>query len=345
MCANDAACTAFNLLPFPNNSSASCCLYSAFSGSTDTVPGWLFYSLPQCEICAAGYFKHGRRCEPASVPPLVEGGAQTLRTVMIPLTTGADTELLTIVAMAEDGFAPLTFTLEDGSANDVLAINSTSGVLTLVQPLTQPGLLSATIIIRDNRDNCTRLDGHNVPHTLPGPCETQVNVAVDPVVFFNCPDTIVAYLSLDANNTNVTWVEPTLPSYLDHLIVSRNLGDITAPADVPPPFQYTAGTRTVTYTTEPLSIGGSMTCSFDVVVELGFAVDVLSVARQADTYLVQEFLVVELGASNDGSRLPPLSGTVADSDVLVIEVRSPSSDPFVVAPKVCGKMSEGTVLF
>lgn len=333
-CTSDPTCLSFSIFPFATNTSASCCLYTAFSESTYSAVGSLFYSMPQCDACVAGYFKRDRQCEVLSVPPTVQGGTDTVRSVKLPLTTDIGTALLQISATSQVGFGPLTFALAAGSS-PVLSINATTGILRLVQPLSQsPSQLSTTIVIRDTRADCTQLDAHGVPRTVDGPCESRVDVVVYPAVFLNCPAPVSAYLALNANNTDVAWIEPTLPPYLGNLTVTRNLGDITAGDDETPPFQYPAGRRTVTYTTEALSIGGRVTCSFDVVVERGFAVDVTSVAHKAEPYMVQEFLVAELGESNDGSRLPALTGTVVDDATLAIGIRAPVGQPFAVTPKV-----------
>lgn len=323
---------------------ASCCFYSDTSVSTFAAASTtLLYSMPQCEECALGYYKRGRRCEALTGPPSVEGGTDNARVVRIPMTTPIGTELLTIIATAEAGYGPLTFSLAEG-ASAQLGIDSVTGTLFLAQPLLAPQSLMAVIVIRDAREDCTQLDADGLPRTVPGGCQSRVEVVVYPAVFLNCPVSVNAYLPLDASTVSVNWVEPTLPAYIGNLTVTRDLGNPVEPVGNEPPFHYVPGHHRITYTTDPLSVGGSITCSFDVVVEHGFAVDVTSVGRKAEPYMVQEFLVVELSEATEGSRLPPLGGAVASGDTLAIGIRSPSDHPFAVTPKVsCHDGEKGEV--
>ena len=86
------------------------------------------------------------------------------------------------------------------------------------------------------------------------------------------------------------------------------------------------------YTTEPLSVGGRVTCSFEIIVERGFGLAISNIGRRAKTNIVQEFLVAELHEGNAGARLPAVTGRFLDEE-LAIGVLAPTSSPFPSHPR------------
>lgn len=320
-CENRLNCVAFDVKAVVGK----CCLYSAFSAADNAylAHGAVFYTMPQCDSCAAAYYKFGRRCLPLAVPPKVYGGLSP-RVIRIPLSTPASTTLLFIEAEAEAGFGPITLQVD----NPLLRITP-NGNLELVAALDSPTTFSAIITVRDNRTSCTVRGAAGNIITADGPCTVTIPVTVRVAVFLSCPSTVNAFVGLDKTSAEVTWEEPRMPAFLGYLAITRELGDADSSSA---PFLYSIGRRRVTYTSEPLSLGESITCAFDVVVRPGYSFTVSSIARRVSPRRVHEFLVVELGKANEGARLAPIEGTLAATGTLSIGIVSPAGTPFAVTP-------------
>ena len=319
-CEDKLDCVAFNV----QAAAGECCLYSAFSTlGVFAAPGAALYTMPQCDRCATGYYKSGRHCLSFSVPPSVDGGLST-RVIQIPLATPANTKLLSIEAEVEAGFGPITFQVD----SPLLRI-TTNGNVELADALDSATTFSVVITVRDNRTSCTLPGDSDLPFTTDGPCIVAIPVIVRVAVFLFCPTSVNAFVGLDKATAEVTWDEPRLPAFLGDLIVSRDLGSTDSSRA---PFLYPVGRHRVTYTSEPLSLGGSITCTFDVVVRPGYSLIVPSIARRASPRRVQEFFVVELGEANEGVRLAAIEGELQVGGTLSIGVASPAGAPFAVTP-------------
>jgi hypothetical protein len=282
-------------------------------------------SLSQSDSCTTGYYKLGRCCMLFAVPPTVNGGLAT-RVAQIPLTTPVNTTLLSIEAEAEASFGPATFQVDSPLLRITL-----DGSVELVTALDSATTFSATITVRDNRTSCTVLGPLDQPITTIGPCAVTIPVTIRVAVFLSCPANINIFVGLDKTTAEVTWEEPRLPAFLgvDDLAVSRELGGTSSSRA---PFLYPIGQHRVTYTSDPLSFGGSITCAFDVVVRPGYSMTVSSIARRTLPHRVQEFLVVELGEANEGVRLASIEGELQVGRTLSIGVVSPAGAPFAVTP-------------
>ena len=319
-CEDNLDCVAFNV----QGTAGECCLHSSF-GTPDgfLAPGAAFYTMPQCDTCARGYYKSGRHCLSFAVPPKVDGGLST-RVLQIPLATAINATLLSIAAEPAAGFGPLKFQVD----SPLLRI-SPDGNLELATTLESATTFSATIFVSDNRTSCTVASAKDQPITNSGPCTVAVPVTVRVAVFLSCPTAVNVFVGLDEPAAGVTWEEPRLPTFLGDLKVSRRLGGTNSSSA---PFLYPVGQHRVTYTSEPLSVGGSITCAFDVVVRPGYSLTASSIARRASPRRVQEFLVVELGEANEGVRLTPIEGELRAGETLSIGVASPAGAPFAVTP-------------
>jgi hypothetical protein len=320
-CEDEPDCVAFDVKAAPGE----CCLYSAFDALDNVFNalGAAFYSMPQCDSCGTGYFKSGRRCLPFAVPPIVGGGLSP-RVIRIPLATPENTTLLSIEAEAEAGFGPITF-----QVNSPLLRVTTDGNLELAAALDSPTTFSATITVRDNRTSCTVRGATDQPLTTVGPCTVAIPVTVRVAVFLSCPTTVNVFVGLDETTAEVTWEEPRLPSFLGDLAVTRKLGSTNSSSA---PFRYPIGRHRVTYTSEPLSLGGSIACAFHVVVRPGYSFTAPSIARRASPHRVQEFLVVDIGEANEGARLAAIEGELNVGGALNIGVASPAGAPFAITP-------------
>lgn len=326
LCQANEDCVGFDLR-VSGDDAGECCLLSQYNADNFfTLPGVEFYGMEQCDLCVAGYFKKGRSCARLSTPPAVDGGALA-RTILIPLNTAAGTELTSISATAETNYGPVAFTLGNEAAP--VAVSS-SGVVTLARALETPGTIEVSVLVTDARAECAVLDPSGAPRTTQGGCVTRVALSIRTAVFLNCPSDQNAYLSLSESAAALSWQAPTLPSFISGLGVTRDLADAqTSEA----PFLYSVGRRRVTYTTEDLSVGGKLVCSFDVVVQYGFRLLVESIGRKASPERVQQFLVVDPAESNQGVRLPSFTGSVAGR-AFSVGLVAPLSSPFTISPSV-----------
>lgn len=323
-CNADSACLAFHVQP----DQKECCLYKRFvDDETFAVLGVAFYSLPQCEKCASGSYKQGRTCLQYDTPPLISGGLDA-RLVQIPLSTPVDTMLLSLEASVEAGFGPIVFDLAE---KDVRLRVTAEGKVLLVAALQSPISITATIIVRDNRTTCTVPNDEGLPVTTSGPCEARLVLTIRVAAFLRCPRAINTYIALNETTAGVTWDEPELPTYLQDLNVTRDLGDTNSEIA---PFHYGVGRHRITYaTTEPLSLGGRIECAFELVVRRGYAVGVASVGTKVTTGQVFDFLAVELGETNQGARLPVIIGDIA-AGPFSLGLIAPRGAPFAVTPTV-----------
>lgn len=330
-CVAEPLCVAFWAV-VAGSSVGDCCLIAGFNDNTFfNLDNGEFYSMSQCSTCKPGYFKRGRRCMPLSVPPVVQGGTGS-RTLLIPLNTQAGSVLDTFVALPDAGFGPLMLTLAPVNADAVLplALANETGTLSLKTQLGAPGSIEAIVSISDTRTECTRLNSEGIAVTRAGPCTTVISVAVQTAVFLNCPSNINAYLPPSASEAALTWTEPSLPTFLSDLNVTRSLGDTFSTSA---PFNYSVGTRRVTYTTQPLTVGGSLVCDFDVTVQYGLSISVESIARKVSSKTVQEFLVVDPSVADEGARLPSFTGAVT-GNTFGVGLLAPAAKPFTVSPQV-----------
>ena len=322
-CIGNPQCVAFDA----QRGSMQCCLYSSVGSgiaSTHSSPGAAFYTPPQCDACAQGYYKLGRRCYKYADPPAVEGGL-TQRVLQIPLSTPVGTPLFRISAAAEPGFGPPRFSID----TPLLHVNA-SGAVSMAQALVGAEAISATVTILDHRASCVLRDGGTgLPILKQGPCEVQMPLVIRVAVFLSCPSTVNTYVPLDKNAANVAWPEPRLPPFLGDLNVTVDLGD---PLVASPPYRYGLGRRRVVYATPPLSIGGRIECAFDVIVRHGASVSVTSIGRLLSQQRAREFFVVELGATNDGARLPAILGHLGPSQNLSLGLLPPVGKPFAITP-------------
>ena len=352
-CNDDRNCAAFDIQTL----AGTCCLYAAYAtSSTFAVPGAAFYSMPQCDMCTpTTHYKEGRACAAYALPPSVEGGSAK-RVIDVPLSTPTGTTLLTLAGMAEPGFAPLSFSLAQASALLAVEPRGQSGELKLKAALTMAGTISVTVRVQDARSQCTLRGQNGQPVTTAGGCVTAVSVDIRVAVFLSCPGSIVTLVPLGDDAAEVAWSEPTLPAYLGDLAVTRDVADTASTAS---PFLYGTGTRRVTYRTEALTVGGSIECAFDVTVLPGYEVEVGSIGRKAAPTQVQEFLVIDIGETSDGARLPNVE-SAASSGGLSLGLTPATEAPFTITPQVrengcsggagkpsffCGKKEIGALAF
>jgi hypothetical protein len=330
LCAAVSACTGFSLSA-TSSTTSSCCLASSFVVDTYyTAANADFYSMPQCTVCDAGYFKLGRICQAFSQPPVFLNQSSSYNLV-IPLSLPANSSLLTLFARAETGYGPVRYSLSQ--IQNVFSIDR-HGVVRLAVNLTLAGTYSATITAQDSRSVCYLQDATsgNVDMVSGGCTSTAITVTIKTAVFLNCPAAIIAYVSSNtATNTTVSWTTPRLPSFLSSVAVNANLADALTTTD---PYTFSFGTRQITYTSAPLSVGGSIQCSFQVQVVYGFSLAVTSFATLSQSRLVEQFFVADGQTADASATLPHVPGWHAGQRSLYIGIQSPATHPFVITPAV-----------
>lgn len=328
-------CVAFSI-KVSGSDVGECCLFSNFAAENFfALPSVEFYSMSQCTICIAGYYKDGRKCRRLSQLPSVSGDTAE-RVILIPLNAEVGTVLSNFQGAAEAGHGPATHSLIAGIDGVPLTLNEETGALSLSSALSSPGSFKVRVRVTDaGRDQCAFLDSAGQLVVRPGNCFVEVPVTVQTAVFLSCPSNINLYLPLSASTAELTWREPSLPSFLSTLAVSRNLGGdvISAGPEDNGPYEYPVGSRTVTYMSEPLTVGGSLTCQFEIKAQFGFSIAVPTIGRKVGKFTILEYVLVDLAESNDGARLPSFSGVIAGRE-LSIGLVAPDGRPFTMSPKV-----------
>ena len=327
-CGNDARCVGFSIIT-SGAAAGDCCLYSSFfAESSFSQPGSEFYSMSQCEVCDAGYFKRGRQCAPLSQPPVIAGGDAPIN-VLVPLGAAAGTLLRTFTATFESGFGPVRWL--ETTENARFSIDAVAGTLSLNETLSTPASYQLRVAVRDTgRTECTELTPAGAVVTTARPfCVDSVVVTVQTAVFLSCPADQSLYLSPSETQASVAWTPPQLPAFLSSLAVTQDLG---ATASESSPYLYPAGVHDISYTSEPLDIGGSLRCAFTVSIRYGFSLQVQAVGRREGVKVTQDYLVVEAAESAQGARLPSFDGPLRADRDLNVGIFAPESKPFTVSP-------------
>ena len=142
------------------------------------------------------------------------------------------------------------------------------------------------------------------------------------ISFVSCPSSINEYLDPSKTAASVSWARPTLPSiYMATVPVTSSLGAWQAA------YSFNVGTHTVTYSTEPLDLGGKVVCEFTVSIYYGFKVTVTDIGHIATSSSLLDFMVDDAGVSNGGSQIPAFNGDVL-GEGLSIGILSPPKKPF-----------------
>ncbi|EGD79003.1 TK/RTKC protein kinase [Salpingoeca rosetta] len=315
-CRNETDCTAF-FVGVSGAEEGICCLYSSFSAiGSYNRPGGSFYALSQCDVCDDGYFKSGIGCRKLSVPPSV---GQAEQAITLPLTATLGTEVARVNATVEAGYGPLSFTPTRPS--EVFAVNASTGVVTLMQPLAVASAISITIAVADAREECFALNEAGTDVTITaGGCVSHTTLNIQIAVFIDCPKDESYYLAPELDALEVSWTPPRLPSFLS-LDVHNN-----TPA---PPVSFGEGIHTVEYIAGPLDVGGNLQCVFDVALRYGFSILVESIGHATSGPLLQDFLLADANLVDGGARPRGFSGDII-SRPLAIGLQSKPGLPFTI---------------
>ena len=324
------ACSAYSVRAA---TSAQCCLFGnvTLDSMRYSVPGARFYTMPACDSCRTDtHYLRGASCAALSVPPVARGAGVGGQSLAVPLDTPPGTLLYDPAARTDVG--PLSFRLEPPSP--LLLVDPVTGRITLSPEVASPGTVSVALIVADGRTECVLRDQQGAVSAAAGPCSVQVDLVVQFLVFLGCPTDINAYISLDADTATVSWTEPRLPAAIDHLSVTRELADAEgSPGALErPPFVYPVGTRTITYTTPPLTVGSPLRCTFSVTTQHGFELEVDAIGRQQSGSLLHEYLVADDGTYSGVRQLPAFNGTVEAQRTIGMGVVAPPGTPFTLRP-------------
>eukprot|EP00049_Salpingoeca_infusionum_P016609 m.341864 g.341864 ORF g.341864 m.341864 type:complete len:2216 (+) comp16115_c0_seq11:108-6755(+) len=313
-CTNSSGCNSFSL-----SGSGECCLKSEYSLATTYYKVGQFYSLSRCSVCDAGYIARGTGCTLLSTPPEFP---TTPILVTIPLSTPIGTDIATIQASSTVG--SVTYSLPTPS--NLFTVNETTGVLSLTNALTVPKKFEIVVAARDSRSECNLLVEGRLK-TVVGGCNATTSATVQVAVLLGCPSDRFLYLPPDQDTRQLTLpAAPYLPSFLTSFQLESSPSGLFG-TDVQ--LEVAEGVTTVEYsTTTALTIGGSLSCAYNITAERGFLVVVDEIGRKSSSLVIQEFLVASPELSPAATDLPSFASDL--SSAFAIGLVTANDKPFTV---------------